>query len=292
MRSGRLVAKVEPAAESEAGLSRLMIGSEPPAIAAHDTPPGTVALEVDRLSTRGPERRNWLHEVSFEVRHGEIVGIAGMSGNGQSALMAVLGGEWPVEPDAVRLNGRPIGHLGPGQRRALGLRYVPEERLGHAAVPELSLAENMLLTGDELRSNGLIRLQQARARASRVVQRFDVRTTGPLARARSLSGGNLQKFIVGREIDAAPRVLVVNQPTWGVDVGAAARIRNALIALRAEGCAILVVSEEVDELYELCDRLHVIAKGRNSPSARPDELAVSEIGRWMAGLWPGAAAAA
>jgi simple sugar transport system ATP-binding protein len=109
---------------------------------------------------------------------------------------------------------------------------------------------------------------------------------GPQASAGSLSGGNLQKFIVGREVEAAPRVLVVNQPTWGVDVGAAAAIRNALIALRAQGCAIVVVSEELDELFELADRLVVLAQKRLSPAVPAHAIGIDEIGRWMAGLWP------
>jgi simple sugar transport system ATP-binding protein len=288
MRSGRVVAEVDPRTESEASLARLMIGADPPAIAAHDTPPGQLALQVRQLVTHGGERRHWLHEVSFDLCSGEILGIAGISGNGQAALMAVLSGEWPVASESIRLHERAIGHLDPAQRRALGLRYVPEERLGHAAVPGLTLAENVLLTGDTLHTGGLIRLDRARDLAARLLQRFDVRARGPAAPAESLSGGNLQKFIVGREIEAAPRVLLVNQPTWGVDVGAAARIRNELIALRAKGCAILVVSEDLDELYALCDRLLVIAKGRTSPAVAPSAIGVDEIGRWMAGLWPGA----
>jgi simple sugar transport system ATP-binding protein len=286
MRAGRSVAEVDPRAESEASLARLMIGADPPAIAAHDTPPGDIALQVSALSTRGAERRSWLHDVTFDVRRGEIVGIAGISGNGQAALMAVLGGEWIVAPETVRVDGRAVGHWDPAQRRALGLRYVPEERLGHGAVPGLTLTENVLLTGDSLQTGGLIQLDRARKIAADVLQRFDVRARGASALAESLSGGNLQKFIVGRELRAAPRVLIVDQPTWGVDVGAAARIRNELIALRAAGCAILVVSEELDELYELCDRLLVIAKGRVSPSVRPRDIALDEIGRWMSGLWP------
>jgi simple sugar transport system ATP-binding protein len=169
---------------------------------------------------------------------------------------------------------------------------VPEERLGHAAVPGMTLAENMLLTRDALQAGGLIRLDRARELAARVMQRFDVRARDPAARAESLSGGNLQKFIVGREIEAAPRVLLANQPTWGVDVGAAARIRNELITLRSAGCAILVVSEELDELYALCDRLLVIAKGRISPAVEPSAIGVDELGRWMAGLWPESSPAA
>lgn len=289
MRHGRVVADVDPRVESEATLARLMIGADPPSIAAHDTPPAGVALQVHGLTTRGAERRNWLHEVSFALRSGEIVGIAGVSGNGQGALMAALSGEWTLRAEAVHLFGQPVGHLGPARRRQLGLRYVPEQRLGHAAVAAMTLADNAVLTVDELHVNGIVRTAQAAQFAERVIRRYDVRTRGPQARAASLSGGNLQRYIVGREIEAAPKVLLVDQPTWGVDIGAAAAIRNALIALRAQGAAILVVSEDLDELFELCDRLHVIAKGRLSPSVCPREIGVDELGRWMAGLWPVAA---
>ncbi len=281
MRAGRIVATVDPRAESEQSLARLMIGAEPPQIAAHDAPPGAVRLEVSALKL--PGRAVGL---TFSLHAGEIVGIAGISGNGQNALMELLSGERLAPADVLRIDGRAIGAFGPRQRRALGLRYVPEERVRHGTVPELSLAENLFLTGDRLQRRGFLRHAQASARASEVVQRFDVRCSGPAALASSLSGGNLQKFLVGREVLAAPRVLLVNQPTWGVDVGAAAAIRNALISLRGQGCAVLIVSEELDELFALCDRLMVMADGRLSPAVAADALSIDELGRWMAGLWP------
>ena len=123
-----------------------------------------------------------------------------------------------------------------------------------------------------------------------MIARYQVKASGPEASARSLSGGNLQKFIVGREIEAAPRVLIVSQPTWGVDVGAAAQIRGALIALRNAGCAVLVVSEELDELFEISDRLVVIARGKLSPSIPTEQATIETIGEWMSGLWPQAQA--
>jgi simple sugar transport system ATP-binding protein len=220
------------------------------------------------------------------VRCGEILGIAGVSGNGQSALMASLAGERTGRPDSVRLFGEPVGHLGPAARRARGLRYIPEERLGHGAVPELSLLDNVVLTGDTLHARGVVRHDRAQQVAEAVIHRFDVKAGSPDTPAAALSGGNLQRFIVGREMHARPRVLVVDQPTWGVDAGAAAAIRNALIELRGRGCAIVVVSEEIDELYQLSDRLMVIAKGRLSPAVAARDIAVDELGRWMAGLWP------
>jgi len=153
-------------------------------------------------------------------------------------------------------------------------------------VTSLPLRDNTVLTRDDLRSRGFLHVAEARRETRELIERFAIKAAGPEAAAGSLSGGNLQKFIVGRELQARPRVLLVNQPTWGVDVGAAAAIRNELIALRKAGSAVLVLSEDLDELCELCDRLVVISKGRLSPSVRPGEIGVQEIGRWMSGLWP------
>ena len=292
LRAGRLVAVVDPRAYSEAELARLMLGADPPAIAAHASPPGAVALDVAGLTLHDGERQSWLHDVTFSVRCGEIIGIAGVSGNGQTALMGALAGEQTTSPAVVRLFGEPVGHLGTAQRRLRGARYVPEVRVGHGAVPELSLVENGLLTGDWLRNHGVVQHARAVRFAHDVVRRFAVKARGVHAPASTLSGGNLQRFIVGRELLAEPRVLIVDQPTWGVDVGASADIRNALVELRARGCAIVVVSEEIDELYQISDCIRVIFKGRLSPPAKPRDIQVEELGRWMAGLWPAPARAA
>jgi general nucleoside transport system ATP-binding protein len=158
-------------------------------------------------------------------------------------------------------------------------------------VPTLSLQQNTLLTRTEgVSRSGWVRTGEVRRLAEALIQRFKVKAGGPGAAAKSLSGGNLQKFLVGREIDARPKVLVVSQPTWGVDVGAAAQIRGELLALRDAGCALLVVSEELDELFEIADRLVVIARGRLSPSVPTAQATVEQIGEWMSGLWPGTAA--
>jgi general nucleoside transport system ATP-binding protein len=292
LRAGRVVATVDPRIESEASLARLMIGADPPSIAAHTSLPGAVALEVRGLdTTHAGERHQWLHGINFDLHVGEIVGIAGVSGNGQAALMASLAGEWLDVRGSIRLFGAEIGHLPAAGRRALGLRYVPEERLGHAAVAAMALHENVVLTGDRLRVRGFVRTAEARRAATALIDRHGVKAIGPDAPAGSLSGGNLQKFVVGRELDGEPKVLLASQPTWGVDVGATAAIRNELIARRDAGCAILVVSEDLDELYELSDRLFVMSKGRLSPPVRPHEISVQDIGRWMSGLWPSMQAA-
>jgi general nucleoside transport system ATP-binding protein len=168
---------------------------------------------------------------------------------------------------------------------------VPEERLGRGAVPTLSLAANTLLTRTEaVGSGGWIATGRVDALARHLIERFNVKAGGPGAAAKSLSGGNLQKFLVGREIDAGPKLLIVSQPTWGVDVGAAALIRGELLKLRDAGCALLVVSEELDELFEICDRLIVIAQGKVSPSIPTAQASVEQIGIWMSGLWDDPAA--
>ena len=295
LRGGRVTGEVDPAQETNASLSRLMIGAEPPPLQHRPAAPGELALEVDALSLPSESPFGTaLEQVSLQLRCGEIVGIAGVSGNGQQELMAALSGDdTRADATSVRLFGQAVGRAGPRGRRARGLHFVPEERLGRGAVPTLSLAHNTLLTRSEaVGRGGWLRTRAMRAQAAALIERFRVKAGGPQAPARSLSGGNLQKFIVGREIDARPRVLVVSQPTWGVDVGAASQIRAELLTLRDAGCAVLVVSEELEELFELSDRLHVIARGRLSPSVPVAQATVEQIGQWMSGLWEGAAAVA
>jgi simple sugar transport system ATP-binding protein len=288
MRGGKVTGVVDPRQESNASLSRLMIGAEPPQLVHRAASLGEMALELRNLSL--PAHGDYgvaLQQVSLALRGGEVLGVAGVSGNGQQELLAVLSGEdRRASPGSVRLFGNDIARAGPRQRRDSGLHFVPEERLGRGAVPMLALSTNTLLTRREpIKALGWIDTGAARELATRLIERFKVKAGGPQALASSLSGGNLQKFIVGREIDAKPRVLVVAQPTWGVDVGAAAQIRAELLALRDAGCAVLVVSEELDELFELSDRLVVIAGGRLSPAITTSQASVDQIGQWMAGLF-------
>ena len=290
LRGGRVVGTCDPTRETTGSLSRMMIGAEPPVLVHRPPRPGRVALTVNELTLARWDRYSVpIDRLSLEVREGEIVGIAGISGNGQQELLATLSGEDPrAQAGMVRLFGTPIGRKGPAARRKLGLHFVPEERLGRGAVPAFSLANNMLLTRREaIRTAGWIDRRFLGEQTRGIIGRFSVKASGPGAVAKSLSGGNLQKYIVGREIDAVPKVLVVAQPTWGVDVGASAQIRAELLALRDAGCAVLVVSEELEELFEISDRLHVIARGRLSPSIDTPKATVELIGEWMSGLWPG-----
>ncbi len=295
LRGGRVTGECDPREESNASLSRMMIGAEPPQLQHHDRQPGAVVLQVQDLALKRESPFGVdLDGVGFEVRAGEVVGIAGVSGNGQRELLYALSGEdRRARPDAIRMAGRPAGRLGPAHRRHLGLHFVPEERLGRGAVPSLGLAHNLMLTRtDAVGRSGWVDVKGLRRQAADIIRRFNVKAGGPDAAAQSLSGGNLQKFIVGREIDARPRLLVISQPTWGVDVGAAAQIRSEILALRDAGCAVLVVSEELEELFEVSDRLHVIAKGRLSPSLPRAQATVEKIGEWMSGLWDAPAAVA
>jgi len=292
LRGGQVTGICNPAQESNASLSRLMIGAEPPALLHRAQEPGAAVLQVSQLSL--PRQDPFgvdLEGISFEARAGEVVGIAGVSGNGQKELLCTLSGEdVRAAPGSVRIGRSDVSALHSGQRRQLGLHFVPEERLGRGAVPTLSLSQNLLLTRQQAIAwprflGGWIRSGRLQAQATGIIARFKVKAGGPHSQARALSGGNLQKFIVGREIDAKPSLFIVAQPTWGVDVGAAAQIRGEILALRDAGCAVLVISEELDELFEVCDRLHVIARGRLSPSLPVAQATVEKIGEWMSGLW-------
>ena len=289
LRGGKVTGVCNPAEETNASLSRLMIGAEPPQLTHRAQKPGAAVLRVQNLSLPREDQFGVdLDGISIEVRAGEVVGIAGVSGNGQRELLYALSGEDCRAPaGSIKLGDVDVAALHPGMRRKLGLHFVPEERLGRGAVPTLGLAHNLLLTRNEALTQGLgwIKVKTLHDQAADIIRRFNVKAGGPDSAARSLSGGNLQKFIVGREIDASPKLLIVSQPTWGVDVGAAAQIRGEILALRDQGCAVLVVSEELDELFELSDRLHVIAKGRLSPSVPIAEATIEKIGEWMSGLW-------
>ncbi len=288
LRGGKVTGVCNPTQESNASLSRLMIGAEPPALEHRAVQTGPVVLEVKNLKLAREDQFGVdLDGIAMQVRAGEVVGIAGVSGNGQRELLYALSGEdTRAEPGMVQIFGQAAGQLGPAHRRKLGVHFVPEERLGRGAVPTLGLAHNLMLTRtDAVGASGWVKVGALQEQARGIIERFKVKAGGPNAAAKSLSGGNLQKFIVGREIDAKPKLLIVSQPTWGVDVGAAAQIRGEILALRDAGCAVLVVSEELDELFEICDRLHVIAKGHLSPSIPRAEATVAQIGEWMSGLW-------
>jgi general nucleoside transport system ATP-binding protein len=290
LRQGRVVAECDPARETARSMAELMIGSELAGVARpRKREFGEPRLIVDGLSLAAEQPFGTdLQNVAFEVRSGEIFGIAGLAGNGQSELFAALSGERTVARAAtIRIDGRAVGYLDAKSRRDLGLACVPEEREGHGAVADMTLVENAMLSGYRrmgLIASGFIRSHTAIRFAKAVVERFRVVASSVQATAANLSGGNLQKFIVGREILQTPGVLVAAQPTWGVDAGAAAAIHQALIDLAANGAAVLVISQDLDELLTLTDRLAVINEGVLSRPLVTHDASIEEIGLLMGGL--------
>ena len=299
LRAGKVVGTTTPAEQSTEALAHMMIGRSIPH-PQHDvaTPAAEAKLSVTELSHVPLDPfGTTLKQISLSVSSGEIVGIAGVSGNGQKELMRLISGEdkhLDKHSGDLSIDNVSINRLSPIERRELGLGFVPEERLGRGAVPDLSLSYNGLLTAYRhgLTRFGMIRFGATQAFAEKCIDNHDVRCGGSAAMAASLSGGNLQKFIVGREIALKPSLLVLSQPTWGLDVGAANNIRNALIQLRDAGTAVLVVSEELEELFEISDRLYVIFDGHLSPPIDTRDTSSTQIGQWMTGDFLSSAGAA
>ncbi|WP_375689268.1 ABC transporter ATP-binding protein [Pseudooceanicola sp. LIPI14-2-Ac024] len=287
LRLGKKVATCTPRDTTARAMAELMVGAELHVPERAEKAPGPVRLELKGLSVASPSQFGTsLKAVTLSVRGGEVLGLAGVAGNGQDELLAALSGEITSAPGMVVFEGQEIGAKGPTARRRLGLLTAPEERLGHAAAPDMSLTENALLTGAEregLMSHGFLNWGKARDFAKVIIERFDVRTPGTENAARSLSGGNLQKFVIGREVLQRPEVLVVNQPTWGVDAAAAATIRQALLDLAAGGTAVIVISQDLDELMEVSDRFAALNEGRLSDVVPAKGLTVEQIGLMMGG---------
>ena len=298
LRHGKVVGECDPQQESARTLAGMMVGAEvhavrPPEPAAEDAP---VRLAVKALSLPRPHAFAVdLADVSLDVRAGEIVGIAGIAGNGQDELFGALSGERLAADDgAIRLDGTPCGRQGITARRKLGAAFVPEERLGHGAVPGFRLSSNVVLTryatGDGLSRAGVVDTGAALRIVERITRDYDVRKGAPDPETSALSGGNLQKFVVGREIDRKPGVLIVSQPTWGVDAGAATIIRQALVDLARSGSAIVMISQDLDEILEISDRIAVIANGRLTAPRPREGLPREAIGLMMTGAHEGEAA--
>ena len=290
LRGGKNVAQCDPRQETARSMAQLMIGAELKTIQRKaGRVAGATSLKVTGLCMAGEGAFGTaLKDISFSVRKGEILGVAGVAGNGQGELQLALSGErLAPRADMITLGGKAIGQAGPTARRALALASAPEERNGHAAVPDMSLADNTFLTARHsqgLSARGMLNPRAAADYAGKIIAAFSVKTTGPAALARSLSGGNLQKFIMGREILLAPQVFVVSQPTWGVDAGAAAFIRQSIVDLASNGAAVVVISQDLDELLELADRLLVLNEGRASRVLDASQLRIDEIGLLMGGV--------
>ncbi|MEO0498364.1 MAG: ABC transporter ATP-binding protein [Pseudomonadota bacterium] len=271
LRHGKNVGSCDPRVESPASLARMMVGDDVDTVRAHPVllPDAEAALELKSLNLpRDNPFGTDLVGVELTIRFGEVAAIAGIAGNGQGELFDAISGERPVENEALELFGEPSGKRSITARRRAGAAFVPEERLGHGSVPTASLSDNIVLSRGRsearLGGAGFLRWGTARRWKDRIVEQFDVRKGGPDPAAGSLSGGNLQKFLVGREFDSSPRLLVINQPTWGVDAGAAAHIRKSIVEHARGGAGVLIISQDLDEIFEVADRVAVLAEGHLS----------------------------
>lgn len=298
LRHGKVVAHCDPREQTAASLARMMVGNDIKVVARRPIDVAETAatplFEIKKLSQapRGPFSTA-LNNISLSVKAGEVVGIAGVAGNGQGEFFEAVSGEFlQSSASAVRIRGKDAGKLGISERRLMGAAFVPEERLGHGAVPSLPLTDNLFLSryktdakaflhGGKLK---LIAESALRSAAKRIIETMDVRKSAENPPASALSGGNLQKFIIGRELDRSPSVMVVNQPTWGVDAGAAAHIRQALLDLARSGSAVLVISQDLDELLEISDRIAVMNHGALSDPMPIAEVTLEKIGLLMGGV--------
>ncbi|MBB5702733.1 simple sugar transport system ATP-binding protein [Ochrobactrum daejeonense] len=297
LRHGKVVGHCDPRQETAASLARMMVGNDINVVARAPIAAnvaGAPLFEIKGLSQppRGPFSTA-LKDISLSVASGEVVGIAGVAGNGQGEFFEAISGEvLQSAPSALRIRGKDAGRLGISERRMMGAAFVPEERLGHGAVPGMTLTDNLFLSryrtdaraflrGGKLK---LVAESALRFAAKRIVERMDVRKSVENPPASALSGGNLQKFIIGRELDRAPSVMMVNQPTWGVDAGAAAHIRQALVDLARSGSAVLVISQDLDELLEISDRIAVMNHGHLSDPMPIAEVTLEKIGLLMGGI--------
>jgi simple sugar transport system ATP-binding protein len=290
MRDGRVVGRVQTKDTNAAELARLMVGREVLLRVEKPEPKiGQTELEVKNVSVAGGAGAKRVNEVSFEVRRGEIVGIAGVEGNGQTELVEALAGL--VDParitGEINFEGRDLKLLGARVRRELGIAHIPEDRHRRGLLLDFSLAENSIL-GVHYRppvaayAGGIFLDENAvQRRAAEIIQGFDVRPPNAALPARALSGGNQQKLIIGREYHVAPKLLLVSQPTRGVDIGAIEFIHRQLVSLRDNGCAILLVSAELEEVTSLSDRLLIIHEGKIAGEVDPKLATLEEIGLLM-----------
>lgn len=298
LRHGKVVGHCIPAEETASSLAAMMVGAEIGSVARDQKPSANTeayepALRVNMLSQAGSGPFSVsLDRISLEVWPGEVVGIAGVAGNGQSEFFEALSGErlQTASPETISIAGNAVGMMGPNKRRSLGAAFAPEERFGHAAIQTMSLADNILLSrhaSDKARYLGglsIVKTSALRATLSKIVEKMDVRKSGDNPDASTLSGGNLQKFIMGREFDRDPKLFIVDQPTWGVDAGAAVRIRQGMVDLARGGAGVLVISQDLDELLTMCDRIAVMHEGHLTHSLSGKEMTRDAIGLLMGGM--------
>ena len=287
LRLGKKVETCTPSKTSSNELAEMMVGSSIQIPQQKKREIGNILLSLENIVSKSINTFGTsLSNLTLDLHAGEIFGVGGVAGNGQDELLSILSGELIAESGQIKLEDRIITADKPRTRRELCVLSAPEERLGHSAAPNMSLVENTLMTASQsqhLVSKGFIDWEKTRAFTEKIIEEFDVRTPSIENVARSLSGGNLQKFVIGREIQQEPKVFVVNQPTWGVDAAAAASIRQAILTLADNGAAILIISQDLDELLEISDRFAALNEGKLSDALPTRDLTVDQIGLMMGG---------
>ncbi len=286
LRRGRLVGQGRVAELSHADMAKMMIGSDVPVAAtARAGKAGAPVLEVDGVRTRD---RSGLKEIAIEglsVRAGEIVGVAGISGNGQMELMEILTGQRGLEAGTIKVKGAPY-NASRAEARIRAVRYLPEEPLRNACAPKMSVAENIGFRSFDLNGKGTrfwLKGREIRARANELVQDFKVKTTSVDAPIAALSGGNVQRAVLARELTGEVDLLVISNPCFGLDFSAVAEIRARIVAARNRGAAVLLMSEDLDEILELSDRVLVMSEGRIAYAVDAAQADIATIGRHMGG---------
>jgi simple sugar transport system ATP-binding protein len=286
LRGGKLIAERTPAATSRAELAQLMVGREIPSPKLEAQAPGEAHLQLNGMTVRGRHGEALLDGIDLEVRGGEIVGVAGVSGNGQSVLADIVAGLRQPASGSIRLFGEPMERPTPRAVVQRGVARIPEDRHAAGLIGDMSLTENAI--GERYRqralcTRGLIDWGGARRFAERIIADYDVKTPSPAAAVRLLSGGNMQKLILGRVLSQAPQLVLANQPTRGLDVGAVSYVHQRLLEVRRAGGAVLLISEDLDEILALADRIVVMYRGRMSPPLPRAGIGIEQLGLMMAG---------
>ena len=286
LRGGRKAGEMVRADADRRRIAEMMVGREVAPTQRQPGTPGATLLELSRVSAGAASDRDALRDVSLAVRAGEIVGIAGVSGNGQARLAAVIAGLATVGQGTFELFGEPVSRADPRRFAAAGIARIPEDRHHDGVIGAMSVAENVVV--EEIRDGAYARLgflkpRAIRARGETAIRDYDVRCQGPDAPARQLSGGNIQKLILARVLDRLPRIVLANQPSRGLDVGAQGEVHRRLLEARGRGAGIVLISEDLDELLALSDRVAVIHAGELSATFATDEVDRATLGLMMAG---------
>ena len=287
LRGGQLVQSCVPQEHSQKELAEMMIGKKLTELARSKIDIGSEIFSINNLSQESDDLYGVdLESINLTIRQGSIVGIAGVAGNGQDELMELLIGEKSSADGVLKFNEQDVGSLGSHERRQLSMFFIPEERLGHGAVPDMTLDENMLLSRPDssgMTKSEVIDWSSVASFSKKVIDDFNVQTPSSKMLAKSLSGGNLQKFMVGRELIRNPELLIVSQPTWGVDAGSDNNIHQSLISLADNGSAILIISQDLDEILSLCEQIHVLSEGKLSEAVDMKNNGLEKISQLMVG---------